>query len=293
MHIDYSSLRSTLPYIRLFRNKLFVIKLSGDLCEDAQVIDHILEQLAFLNLVGIKIVVVHGGGQHATRLGEKLGVTSQFIAGRRVTSKEMMEVIKMSFAGQLNTDIIAQFKKQGIAAIGLSGIDGDLLWVHKRPPLEVNDPQQGVLTVDYGYVADIEAVNSKVLLQLMNHDYLPVVCSLAADDDGQILNINADTLATQIAIHLGAEKLCILGTVDGVMGNLNDPTSLFSLLSIQQAEKLLQDKAIAGGMIPKLTNAVRALQHGVKGVHIINGKKQDVILQEIYTNEGAGTMVVS
>lgn len=293
MPIDYTSLYTILPYIRLFRKKIFVIKLSGNLCEDHPTLNHILEQTTLLKSVGIQIIIVHGGGRHATQLGNKLNVHSEFIAGRRVTSAPMIEVLKMSFAGQLNTDIIAQFKKQGISAIGLSAIDGNLIKAKKRPAVQVNDPEKGALTVDYGYVADIENVRIDILLQLINSGYLPVICSLAADENGQVLNMNADTLATQIAIHLQAEKLCLLSNVDGVMRDVNDTSSLLSLLSVLKAQQLLQNKMITGGMIPKLNNAIDALQHGVNSVHIINGNHAHVLLQEIFTNEGAGTMLVS
>lgn len=291
MPLDYTSLYNILPYVRLFRDKIFVIKLSGDLFEKNTTLNHILEQTTLLKSVGIQIVIVHGGGKHATQLGEKLNINSEFIAGRRVTSAQMIEVLKMSFAGHLNTDIIAQLKKQGISAIGLSGIDGNLVKARKRPAVEVTDPEKGVLTVDYGYVADIEHVDIDMLLQLMDSNHLPVICSLAADENGQVLNINADTLATQIAIHLQAEKLCLLSNVDGVMKDLNDPSSLLSLLSVLQTQQLLQEKIISHGMIPKLNNAIDALQNGVNSVHIINGNNGNVLLQEIFTNEGAGTMI--
>lgn len=293
MHIDYPSLYGILPYLQLFRHKLFVIKLSGELCEVSQTMDSIVTQVALLNAFGIQVVLVHGGGKHATQLGERLGVESEFILGRRVTSAAMIEVIKMSFAGQINTNIMAQLKKHHISAVGISGIDGHLVCAYKRPPLEMQDIKTGNTTVDYGYVAEIQSIQVEVLRDLLNKGYMPVICSLAADEQGQVLNVNADTLATQIAIHLGAEKLCVLGTVDGVMRDLNDPASLFSLLTVTQAQQLLQEEVVTAGMIPKLTNAIEALKHGVKGVHIINGQRPDVLLQEIYTNEGAGTMLVT
>lgn len=292
MSIDYASLYNILPYVRLFRHKIFVVKLSGELCEKATTLSHIILQLALLKSVGIQLVVIHGGGKHATQLGDTLNISSEFIAGRRITSAAMIEVVKMSFAGKLNTEIIAQFKKQGIAAVGLSGIDGNLISAVKRPPLAVHDSQQGAITVDYGYVADINSVDITLLQLLLQSDYIPVICSLTADDEGQILNVNADTLATQIAIYLQAEKLCLLSNVEGVMRDINDANSMLSLLSIQQTQQLLQDKSISDGMIPKLNNAIAALEGGVHGVHIINGNKADVMLQEIFTNEGAGTMIV-
>lgn len=227
MHNRHALFHDILPYVKLFKNKIFVIKFSGDLCEDAVISHHLSEQIALLHFLGMKIVVVHGGGKQATNLAQKLNIDSQFAGGRRITSLPMLEVVKMSFAGQLNTDMVAQFKKNGIAAVGLSGLDGNLITAVKRPPVEITDPEKGKIQVDYGYVADIETIDVQLLHVLMEKDYLPVLCSLVADDAGQVLNVNADTLATQVAIHLKAEKLCLLTQVDGVMANVNDPHTLF------------------------------------------------------------------
>ncbi len=293
MHVDFSSLRNALPYIKAFRDQAFVIKLGGELCEDVSAIEGIIEQLSLLSFVGIKIILVHGGGKHATELGNKLGVSSEFVSGRRITSAEMLEVTKMSFAGQLNTDLIAAFKKQGIPAVGMSGIDGNLVQARRRPPTKMVDETKGnIREIDFGYVADIDSVDSNVLNHLLKGGYIPVICSLGADNEGQILNINADTLASRIASALGAVKLCILGTVEGVLRDVNASGSLYSVLTSSQAKELIDDKIVSGGMIPKLSTALEALNAGVPQVHIINGARPDSILQEIFTNEGSGTMLI-
>jgi acetylglutamate kinase len=291
--LDFTSLRGALPYIKTFRDKIFVIKMGGDICEDSVATDQVIEQLSLLSLVGIKIILVHGGGKHATSLSSKLGVESEFISGRRVTSKEMLDVTKMSFAGQLNTDLIAAFRKHDIRAVGLSGIDGGLIKATKRSPKKVYDQEQGKeREVDFGFVADIESVDGSVISHLLAGNYIPVICSLASDNAGQVLNINADTLASRIASSVGATKLCILGTVDGVLQDVNDPQTLLSILSKNDVEKLLKGTGISGGMIPKLTTSLDAIGAGVPQVHIISGIRTDAILQEIFTNEGSGTMIV-
>ena len=291
--LDFSSLRGALPYMKAFREKIFVVKLAGELCEDSLVLEQIIKQISLLIMVGIKIVVVHGGGKHATELGNKLGIASEFVNGRRVTTKEMLEVTKMSFAGQLNTELVTAFKKQEIPAVGISGIDGETIKAIKRSPKKMLDKKLGKeREIDFGFVADITDVNPKLLNHLLAGGYVPIICSLAADETGQILNINADTLAATVAAALTAIKLCILGTVDGVLQDIDNPQTLLSLLRAHDIEKLLEGKSISGGMIPKLTTALDALKRGVPQVHIVSGTRQDALLQEIFTNEGSGTMIM-
>ena len=291
--VDFSALRDAVPYIMAFRDRAVVVKLGGELCEDPAVLNHIVEQLALFHCLGLKLVVVHGGGKHATALGEKLGVESQFVAGRRITSSEMLEVAKMSFAGSMNTDMVAAFKRNGLAAVGISAIDGKLVTAKRREATRMKDPEDGrEKEIDFGFVGDIESINPALLNNLLSGGYIPVICSLASDATGQILNINADTLASRLAISLGALKLMILGTVDGVMADLANPDTLYSVLSTSEIRDLIENKTISGGMIPKLSTAVEAIKGGVSRVHIINGTNRDALLQEIFTNEGAGTMVV-
>lgn len=291
--VDFSSIRSAFPYIKTFRNKRFVFKLGGELCESKATLNQIMEQIALLSLFGIKILVVHGGGKHATELGEKLGYRSAFVSGRRVTSEEMIEVAKMSFAGVLNSDLVATMNAMGISAFGISGADFGLIKAHRRPPVVIHDDRvDAEREVDFGFVADVDSVNVDALNSLLALDSVAVVASLVADADGTILNINADTLAAELAISMGASKLIQLTGVDGVMRDVNDPRTLISVLTLAETEAMAKDPSISGGMIPKLSNAVRALKGGVEQVHIISGTKADAILQEIFTNEGSGTMIV-
>ena len=292
--VDFSSIRSAFPYIKTFRGKRFVFKIGGELCENKATLNQIMEQIALLSLFGIKVLVVHGGGKHATELGEKLGYRSAFVSGRRVTSEEMIEVAKMSFAGVLNSDLVASMNALGISAFGISGADFGLVKAHRRPPVVIRDDRVNEeREVDFGFVADVDGVNSEALESLLMLDSVPIVASLVADAEGNILNINADTLASELAISMKASKLIQLTGVDGVMGDVNDPISLMSVLTVAETEKLLKDPSISGGMIPKLKNAVNALNGGVNQVHIISGTKHDAILQEIFTNEGSGTMIVN
>lgn len=291
MHNYISSLTKILPYLTLFHQKTFVIKCSGDLCSDAATLESLVTQIALLHFFGMHIVLVHGGGKHASDLAQKLGVCSQFVKGRRITSKHMLSVVQMSFAGQLNTDIVAAFRKYRVTAVGLTGIDASLIVAKKRPPVPVTEACTDMRMIDYGFVGDIVQAEVKFLDDIMRQHHLPVMAALAADQSGQILNINADTLATQLAISLKAEKLVLLGTVDGVMADLEDNQSLLPLLSLAEVSALLDKQKISGGMIPKLQNVVFALKNGVKRVHILNGKTKNSLLQEIFTNVGIGTMV--
>lgn len=291
--VDFSSIRSAFPYIKAFRGKRFVFKLGGELCESKAALTQIMEQIALLSMFGIKVVIVHGGGKHATELGERLGYRSAFVSGRRVTSEEMIEVAKMSFAGVLNSDLVACMNALGISAFGISGADFGLLKAHRRPPVVIHDDRVGEeREVDFGFVADVDSVNKEALETMLTLDAVPVVASLVADSDGTILNINADTLASELAIAMGASKLIQLTGVDGVMEDINDPASLISVLTVSEAEKMITAPGVTGGMIPKLKNAVGAIKGGVGQVHVISGLKQDAILQEIFTNEGSGTMIV-
>ena len=238
----------------------------------------------FLYQLGMKLIVVHGGGSHASSIGEKLGVESEFVNGRRVTSSSMLEVAKMSFGGKLNTDIVACCNKHDIRAVGISGIDGNLISATKRPAKD---------SVDYGYVGDVVSIDTDVLAHMLDGGYVPVVASLAADKDGQVLNINADTVASTIASSVSAEKYIVLSNVDGVMIDVNDSNTLCSVLSVSETEDMIQSGQIAGGMLPKIAACVAALNAGVTQVHIVNGMLEDTLLKETFTNEGCGTMIVS
>ena len=285
MRKDFPSLRQAIPYIKIFSQKIFVLKLGGEVCDSATGVRALADQLSVLHAVGMKCVVVHGGGTQATELSQKLGIESEFIKGRRVTSPEMLQVMKMAIKGVVNTDMVSALNSFGISAVGLSGVDAALIESEKRPPKDIEGKM-----IDFGSVGDIKKVNPKIITALLDAGFIPVIACLSGGADGEVFNINGDTVATQIAIALKAEKLIFLTDVDGVMRNLKDSSTLISHLSFEEAKKCIKDGVIAGGMIPKIENCLQAISHGVPSTHIINGINPDSLILEVFTNEGCGTM---
>jgi acetylglutamate kinase len=287
-------LREALPYIQKFKGKTFVVKFSGKVTEDRENLASLAEELALIHQVGIKVCVIHGGGKQLSELAKKLGIAQTVIDGRRVTNDETLDLAKMIFAGKINTEILAALRRRGIAAVGLSGIDGNIVHAEKRPPKEVLNRQTGVSeTIDFGNVGDVLQINAHLLQLLLDSDYLPVVSSLGADDDGQIFNINADTIAAEIAVRLRAEKLVLLSDVAGIYMKSDKPETKISRLSVAQAEELIASGAASGGMIPKLQNLTDLLKRGVKSAHIISGTARNALLSEVFTDSGTGTMIVA
>ncbi len=287
-------LREALPYIQRFKGKTFVVKFSGKVTEERDHLIALCEELALLHQVGIRICVIHGGGKQLTDLARKLGVEQTIIEGRRVTDDDTLEMAKMIFAGKINTDILAALRHRGIHAVGLSGIDGNIVHAERRPPKEVVDRATGESAqVDFGHVGDIIEIDARLLTVLLDHDYLPVISSLGADAEGKIFNINADTIAAEIAIQLKAEKLVLLSDVDGIYLSPSDPQTKLSQLSADEAEELIKSGAATGGMIPKLQNIIQLLRRGVKSAHIVNGNARNALLAEVFTDEGTGTMIAA
>ncbi|MCB0345299.1 MAG: acetylglutamate kinase [Bdellovibrionales bacterium] len=292
--LDIGLLKTAVPYIRAYKGKVFVVKLGGEICSNETALDNIIEQLSLLYQVGIKIVLVHGSGPQATELAERLGIESPKINGRRITSAAMLEVAKMTFNGTVNTNLVAAFRKHHTPAAGLSGVDGNLITAVKRPLTQLVDQATGeTKNVDFGFVGDIVEINTEVLSQLLAGDYIPVVCSLAADVDGQVLNINADTVASALARAIKAEKYVLLSNVDGVMSDVKNPDSLCSQLTIAEIGQLVRDGSIGGGMMPKVQACIDALEGGIARAHIVNGLTPDSLLKEIFTNEGCGTLLLT
>lgn len=285
-------LREALPYIRKFKGKIFVVKFSGKVTEDKENLASLAEELALLHQVGIKICVVHGGGKQLSELAEKLGVAQTVIDGRRVTDDETLDLAKMIFAGKINTEILAALRRRGTNAVGLSGIDGNIVRAEKRPPKLITDKQTGEKkTVDFGNVGDVLEINSDLLKLLLENDYLPVVSSLGADDDGQIFNINADTIASEIAAQLKAEKLILMSDVNGIYLDASDETIKLSRLSATEIESMINSGKATGGMIPKLQNLSAIVERGVNSAHVIGGNVRNALLSEVFTDEGTGTMI--
>lgn len=286
-------LREALPYIQRFKGKTFVVKFSGKVTEDKENLASLAEELALLHQVGIKVCVIHGGGKQLSELADKLGVAQTIIEGRRVTDDDTLEIAKMIFAGKINTEILAALRKRGTPAVGLSGVDGNIVHAEKRPPKEILNRTTGEKeTVDFGNVGDILQINSHLLSLLLDNNYLPVVSSLGADDEGQIFNINADTIAAEIAVRLQAEKLVLLSDVNGIFADANDASTKISRLTKFEAEEMIRDGRATGGMIPKLQNLISIVKRGVKSAHVIGGNERNALLSEVFTDEGTGTMII-
>ena len=287
-------LREALPYIQRFKGQTFVVKLSGKVTENQENLISLAEELALLHQVGIRICVVHGGGKQLSELAKKLGIEQTIIEGRRVTDDATLEMAKMIFAGKINTDILAALRHRGIEAVGLSGVDGNIVHAERRPPKEILNRETGVRDkVDFGHVGDVVQINSRLLTVLLDHGYLPVISSLGADDEGMVFNINADTIAAEIAVQLQAEKLVLLSDVDGLYLTAGDPSTKVSRISAFEAGELISSGAASGGMIPKLQSIIVLLERGVHSAHIISGTKRNALLSEIFTDQGTGTMIVA
>lgn len=287
-------LREALPYIQRFKGKTFVVKLSGKVTEEPENLASLAEELALMHQVGIRICVIHGGGKQLTDLAVQMGVAQTIINGRRVTDDATLDMAKMIFAGKINTDILAALRQRGVHAVGLSGVDGNIVRAERRPPSDVLNQETGERgMVDYGHVGDVMEIDDRLLRVLLDHDYLPVVSSLGADDEGRVFNINADTIAAEIAVRLEAEKLVMLSDVDGIYLRPGEQATKISRLTAAEVEALISDGVATGGMIPKLQNITELLRRGVRSAHIIKGSLRNALLSEVFTDEGTGTMIIA
>lgn len=286
-------LREALPYIQRFKGKTFVVKFSGKVTESKENLLSLAEELALLHQVGIRVCVIHGGGKQLNELAQKLGVVQTVIEGRRVTDDDTLDLAKMIFRGKINTEILSALRHRGIHAVGLSGIDGGVVKAVRRPPRDVVNKQTGETeTVDFGHVGDVVDVDTRLVNLLLENDYLPVISSLGADDDGKVYNINADTIASEIAARLEAEKLILLSDVNGIYLDPADEKTKVTRLSKNEAAELIADGTATGGMIPKLESLISLLDRGVKSAHVIGGTTRNALLSEVFTDEGTGTMLV-
>jgi len=287
-------LREALPYIQRFQGQTFVVKLSGKATEDHENLSSLAEELALLHQVGIRICVVHGGGKQLSELASRMGIEQTIIEGRRVTDDATLEMAKMIFAGKINTDILAALRNRGIEAVGLSGVDGNIVHAERRPPKEILNRETGERSqVDFGHVGDVVKINSRLLTVLLDQGYLPVISSLGADAEGTVFNINADTIAAEIAAQLKAEKLILLSDVDGIYLRAGEPATKLSRLTVDEAEAMINDGTATGGMIPKLQSITALLRCGVHSAHILSGTMRNALLTEIFTDTGTGTMIVA
>src|SRR5438128_12347289 len=276
-------LLETLPYIREFRGKTLVIKYGGAAMERADLKEPFALDLILLRLVGINPVIVHGGGPQIGALMKRLGKEPRFVGGMRVTDEETVEIVEMVLVGKINKDIVGRINHHGGRAIGLSGKDATLLRARRRPHRLPNGEE-----VDIGLVGEVEAVNTEPIRLLTDDGFIPVIAPVGVGSAGETYNINADLVAGEVAAALGAEKLIHLTDVQGILAS----GSLVSTLSRKDAERLMQDGVIDGGMLPKVESSLRALEGGTAKAHIIDGRVPHAILLELFTREGIGTEIV-
>jgi acetylglutamate kinase len=293
----FDALKNMAKYLREFRGKTFVIKLGGEVLDDLEARKAVAEQISVLWTLSIRVVIVHGGGSGIDDLCSKLNLPIEKIQGRRVTSGPVLDAVKMVLAGSVHTDLLAEMNSAGIPSVGLSGIDAGMIRAHQRPPLYVGQHLEGPLKgqaklIDYGHVADIDSVDPKLIQTLLDQDYVPVICPITADQEGQVLNTNADTIAAAVASALHAEKLFFVLKVQGLLKDMNVPNSVISFASLTELDEMVARGEVSGGMLPKTTAIRNALNHDVHSVHMVSGMLPDALLVEVFTNEGAGTKLV-
>ena len=271
-----------LPYIQKLSGKVAVIKIGGNAMLDETIIETILQDITLLKYVGVHPILVHGGGPAINDMLTKLDVHSEFIKGLRVTGEETMEVVEMVLTGKVNNSIVSKLNNLGGKAIGLSGKDANLIEVVKKPI------KGGI---DYGYVGQISHINSQMLTMLCDEGYIPVIAPIGVGPDGHSYNVNADTVAGEVAAAMKAEKLMFLTDVDGVRMKPKDPASLISIISVDHIYRLIEQRVISGGMIPKVMGCIKGIEQGVNRTHIVDGTVPHPIILEIFTDKGIGTMV--
>lgn len=271
-------LTQALPYIKRYVGKVVVIKYGGNAMVNKELQQQVMQDIVLLQLIGVKVVLVHGGGPEISKLMDKLGKKAEFVDGLRVTDKETVDIVQMVLAGKINKTLVNLIELTGGTAIGISGTDGRLIEAKKQDER-------------LGYVGKITNINITPVTDLLEKEYIPVISTIGCDKDGNIYNINGDTAAAYIAGALGAERLIMMTDIVGVLRDKDDPSSLIPELNIKEAAQLKEKGIIAGGMIPKIDCCITAIQNGVEKVIILDGRVQHSILMELLTDEGAGTMV--
>jgi acetylglutamate kinase len=281
-------LTEALPYIQQFHGKTMVIKLGGHAMVDPDILEDAIKDAVLLQLVGIRVVLVHGGGPEITDKMKAMGKEPKFVAGLRITDQETLEIAQMVLVGKINTGIVSLIAKSGARGVGISGNDGDLI-IAKKMGLQTVTVAGKEQEVDLGHVGDIEVVDPSLLNTLLDNKYIPVIAPIAIDRNGQNLNINADTAAGDLAVALKAYKLINMTDVDGVMNR--ERTTVYRRLALDEAKEMIAQGVISEGMIPKVTSLIDAVSRGVRFAHIVNGNIRHNLLLELFTDEGIGTMV--
>lgn len=268
-----------LPYIQKYNGKIVVVKYGGNAMINEELKEAVAGDIVLLALIGVKVVLVHGGGPEITDMLAKIGKKSEFVGGLRITDSETADIVQMVLAGKINKSLVSLLQKKGGRAIGLCGIDGGMI-------------EAGQLDPALGFVGDIKSVNAQPILDVLEKGYIPVISTIGSDPEGNVYNINADTAASRIAGKLNAESLISMTDISGILTDKNDPSSLLPVVKLEEAEELIEQGVISGGMIPKIQCCTEAIKQGVKKVFIIDGRIPHSILIETLTDEGIGTMVI-
>ena len=271
-----------LPYIQKFNKRVIVVKYGGSAMIDDVLKEDVIQDVTLLKLVGFKPIIVHGGGKEISRWVQKVGMEPRFVNGLRVTDEDTMELAEMVL-GKVNKNLVQLVEKLGVRAIGISGKDGGLLKVNKK----LSNGE------DIGYVGEIKEVNARVIYDLLEKDFIPIICPIGLDNNNQTYNINADDAACAIARAMRAEKLAFLTDIEGVYADPKDPSTRITSLTTTEARKLMSEGVIGGGMLPKLNNCIDAIEHGVNKVHILDGRVPHSVLLEIFTDKGVGTAILN
>ena len=272
-------LTQALPYIKKYRGKIVVIKYGGNAMINEELKQQVMEDIALLWLIGVKVVLIHGGGPEISETMKKFGKKSEFVNGLRVTDKETVDIVQMVLAGKVNKTLVNLLQMKGGHAVGLSGIDGGIL-------------EAAMKDERLGYVGEVTKIRTRPILDLLEKNYIPVVSTIASDRQGNTFNINGDTAAASVAGALGAERLIMMTDIAGILRDKDDPSTLIPAVTVSEAKQLFEEGVISGGMIPKVDCCIEAIEKGVKHVVIMDGRVPHAILMELLTDEGAGTMVV-
>lgn len=287
--IVVTALKAAAPYIRMYKGKTFVLKAGGAVFASERKTRALIEEVAVLHQLGIRVVFVHGGGPQSTELAKALGVDTRMVEGRRVTDEKSLEVTTMVLNGLINTRVLAACRDLQLPAIGVSGVDAGLIKARKRPPVRMEGASE---PVDFGFVGDILEVDTEVLEKQIQNGFMPVVSPISSDSTGTLLNINADTVASAIAVAMKAEKLILATGAPGILEDPENPKSVVSYTDLEGLKRLKEQGSLGGGMMPKASSIESALSGGVGRVHIISFNEPDSLLLEVFTNEGTGTLVV-
>lgn len=283
-----------LPYIKKFHKKKILIKYGGHAMIDEKAMDSTARDTVLLKYVGMKPIVVHGGGPEISRAMSKLGKDPKFIEGLRITDRETMDIVKMVLVGKINTEIVSRVGWHGGNGVGISGKDSKLIEAVRKAPHEVINNETGEKRmIDLGLVGEIKAINPEIVNVLTKNDYIPIISPIGVAENGETLNLNADTVAGDMASKMDAEKLIILTDVPGILADPKDPDSLIRKIKIDEIGELIKDGTITEGMLPKTMTCIKAIEDGVSSAHIIDGRVKHSLLLEIFTKKGIGTMIKS